>query len=165
VAYSFRKSKFFSLKFSNIRIKRFSLFYRDASWELEENAFAELLVRPKICEAEVCCCPEGPEYVDESDEPSDWDFLICKACGSKSQHRKCAGTEKWICVFCSAFVTENGIADSSSSSDESENEDVDVEEFADLRLPVRNSKRRRRGLESETEDSPVRPNKRRRVGN
>ncbi|XP_041430742.1 G2/M phase-specific E3 ubiquitin-protein ligase isoform X3 [Xenopus laevis] len=37
---------------------------RDASWELEENAFQELLVRYQRCDAKKCVCRGGREYND-----------------------------------------------------------------------------------------------------
>ena len=36
---------------------------KDAKWETEGEAFEDLLERPNRCDAPVCLCPEGREYV------------------------------------------------------------------------------------------------------
>lgn len=36
--------------------------FRDASWELEENAFEDLLLRYERCDIIDCKCPEGRTY-------------------------------------------------------------------------------------------------------
>ncbi len=35
---------------------------RDAAWEIEENAYSELLERYEKCDAENCICPKGRDY-------------------------------------------------------------------------------------------------------
>lgn len=60
--------------------------FRDASWESDPNAFAELAVRPNRCEAEDCKCDKGREFEENS---GDWDFMICLGCGSKAKHQAC----------------------------------------------------------------------------
>ena len=37
-------------------------FCRDAAWELEPNAFHELLERYNTCDTTNCQCPEGRSY-------------------------------------------------------------------------------------------------------
>lgn len=39
--------------------------FRDASWELEPNAFSELHERPLHCDASKCKCPDGRKTDDE----------------------------------------------------------------------------------------------------
>lgn len=46
----------------HIEILYAPLFYRDASWELEPNAFQELLYRHDRCDAVTCLCPKGRTY-------------------------------------------------------------------------------------------------------
>jgi len=42
--------------------KNFFYIIRDASWELEPNAFEELLYRHDQCDAPKCLCPKGRKY-------------------------------------------------------------------------------------------------------
>lgn len=39
-----------------------SFIYRDASWELEENAYQELLQHYEHCDVRRCRCKEGRDY-------------------------------------------------------------------------------------------------------
>ncbi|XP_048455853.1 G2/M phase-specific E3 ubiquitin-protein ligase isoform X2 [Rhincodon typus] len=78
---------------------------KDASWELEENAFQELLHRYQRCDAKRCLCKKGREYV-ESD--SKWDIVLCKYCGSSGTHLACSllaiCMENWECPDCRDIV-------------------------------------------------------------
>lgn len=38
------------------------LFYRDAAWETEPNAFTDLLERYLHCDAQRCNCDKGRDY-------------------------------------------------------------------------------------------------------
>lgn len=38
------------------------LFFRDASWEREDNAFEDLLFRHNRCDAKICNCSRGRNY-------------------------------------------------------------------------------------------------------
>ncbi|KAM9294460.1 G2/M phase-specific E3 ubiquitin-protein ligase [Gastrophryne carolinensis] len=74
---------------------------RDASWELEENAFEELLVRYRRCDAKACVCQFGREY----DQPeSKWEIVCCQSCGSSGTHICCSslkqGNPTWECLDC-----------------------------------------------------------------
>ncbi|XP_053200564.1 G2/M phase-specific E3 ubiquitin-protein ligase-like [Panonychus citri] len=74
----------------------------DASWELEENAFAELSQRYNKCDAENCECPDGRKY----DKPhTQWDIAICCSCASHGAHVRCGNisetdSDSWICPVC-----------------------------------------------------------------
>lgn len=72
---------------------------RDASWELEPNAFEELLYRHKECNAEVCLCKSGRNY----DNLGPWNIVLCHMCGSQGTHKHCSSLKKnedWICSLC-----------------------------------------------------------------
>ncbi|XP_077320918.1 G2/M phase-specific E3 ubiquitin-protein ligase [Lithobates pipiens] len=74
---------------------------RDASWELEENAFQELLVRYERCDVKKCVCQFGREY---SEPESKWEILRCQCCGSRGTHMACSSLEHmnqtWECSDC-----------------------------------------------------------------
>ncbi|XP_035467377.1 G2/M phase-specific E3 ubiquitin-protein ligase isoform X2 [Scophthalmus maximus] len=74
---------------------------RDASWELEENAYSELLEVYERCDALVCLCSDGPTHSAKSG----WfEVIRCRLCGSRGTHRKCSGlkvnTRDWACSDC-----------------------------------------------------------------
>lgn len=72
--------------------------FSDAAWELEPNAFAELLERPESCEASDCCCPQGREY-----ESAKYKMLRCSTCGSHCLHSRClpeAAVDAFTCADC-----------------------------------------------------------------
>ncbi|KAK0140634.1 G2/M phase-specific E3 ubiquitin-protein ligase [Merluccius polli] len=89
---------------------------RDASWELESNAFEELLQVYENCDAPDCCCRKGRSFSAKSG----WfEVLRCRLCGSRGTHRKCAGmdldTSDWSCLDCTqtmevraSLVTRSG---------------------------------------------------------
>lgn len=58
--------------------------YRDADWELEPDAFAELLDDSESCGAETCLCSDGREHESRNNE-----LIKCHMCGSNSIHSKC----------------------------------------------------------------------------
>ncbi|XP_073783124.1 G2/M phase-specific E3 ubiquitin-protein ligase isoform X4 [Danio rerio] len=60
---------------------------RDASWELEENAFVELLQVYHRCDAVKCLCHKGREHSSQSGY---FEIVLCKLCGSRGTHRKCS---------------------------------------------------------------------------
>uniref|UniRef100_A0A3B4G9Q8 G2/M-phase specific E3 ubiquitin protein ligase n=1 Tax=Pundamilia nyererei TaxID=303518 RepID=A0A3B4G9Q8_9CICH len=74
---------------------------RDASWELEANAYAELLEVYKRCDALTCLCNNGCTHSAKSG----WfEVIRCRLCGSRGTHRKCSGlkldTKDWACTDC-----------------------------------------------------------------
>ncbi|CAL8273850.1 unnamed protein product [Merluccius merluccius] len=82
---------------------------RDASWELESNAFEELLQVYENCDAPDCCCRKGRSYSAKSG----WfEVLRCRLCGSRGTHRKCAGmdldTSDWSCLDCTQTMEVRG---------------------------------------------------------
>ncbi|XP_078418992.1 G2/M phase-specific E3 ubiquitin-protein ligase isoform X2 [Cetorhinus maximus] len=78
---------------------------KDASWELEENAFQELLHRYQRCDARRCLCKNGREYAEPD---SKWDIVLCKYCGSSGTHLACSllasCMENWECPECRDIV-------------------------------------------------------------
>ncbi|GFT90151.1 hypothetical protein NPIL_401591 [Nephila pilipes] len=72
---------------------------KDASWELEENAYQDLLYRPE-CGADNCYCADGRKYNGKSS----WALLSCLCCGSVARHRCCANLKNsetaWKCEDC-----------------------------------------------------------------
>ncbi|KFM79563.1 G2/M phase-specific E3 ubiquitin-protein ligase, partial [Stegodyphus mimosarum] len=80
---------------------------KDASWELETNAFGELLHRPE-CGAVTCHCIHGRKYSGK--KYSAWDLVSCSDCGSTARHKYCEnlrGTESsWLCNECEVFEDE-----------------------------------------------------------
>ncbi|XP_075883846.1 G2/M phase-specific E3 ubiquitin-protein ligase [Nelusetta ayraudi] len=74
---------------------------RDASWELEPNAYSELLEVYRNCDAVTCLCNQGRSHAPKTG----WfRILRCCLCGSKGTHRKCSGlksnTRDWACSDC-----------------------------------------------------------------
>ncbi|XP_028994917.1 G2/M phase-specific E3 ubiquitin-protein ligase [Betta splendens] len=74
---------------------------RDASWELEANAYSELLEVYKRCDAPTCLCHSGRTHTAKTG----WFELIrCSLCGSRGTHRKCSrlklDTKNWACTDC-----------------------------------------------------------------
>ncbi|XP_056248562.1 G2/M phase-specific E3 ubiquitin-protein ligase [Seriola aureovittata] len=74
---------------------------RDASWELEANAYSELLEVYKRCDALACLCNDGPMH---SAKTGWFEVIRCRLCGSRGTHRKCSGlkldTSDWACSDC-----------------------------------------------------------------
>ncbi|XP_061599505.1 G2/M phase-specific E3 ubiquitin-protein ligase [Cololabis saira] len=74
---------------------------RDASWELEANAYSELLEVYNQCDSLKCLSHKGRNYSAKSG----WfEVIRCRLCGSKGTHRKCSGlklnTTDWACSDC-----------------------------------------------------------------
>ncbi|KAK3092746.1 hypothetical protein FSP39_006825 [Pinctada imbricata] len=77
---------------------------QDAAWELEPNAFNELLERYLHCDAKVCRCDheDGRDYNKDGGR---WEILVCDWCGSKGSHVSCHGLirvskEDYVCQDC-----------------------------------------------------------------
>ncbi|XP_044022635.1 G2/M phase-specific E3 ubiquitin-protein ligase isoform X2 [Siniperca chuatsi] len=74
---------------------------RDASWELEANAYSELLQVYKRCDALTCLCSDGRTH---SAKTGWFEVIRCRLCGSGGTHRKCSGlkldTSDWACSDC-----------------------------------------------------------------
>ncbi|XP_070571064.1 uncharacterized protein [Ptychodera flava] len=88
---------------------------QDASWELEENAFQELLERHSKCDVADCICPDGRNY---SRNRSKWEIVICQTCGSSGTHLKCSNLKSssinWTCVECEELL-KNGQTNNSET--------------------------------------------------
>lgn len=92
-------------------------FYRDADWELEPDAFAELLDDSESCGAETCLCSEGREHESPKNE-----LIKCYMCGSNSIHNNCwksSNLKNYTCPDCILPVTVDSV--------EISNEDCDVD--------------------------------------
>uniref|UniRef100_A0A8C2AUQ4 Sec1 family domain containing 1 n=1 Tax=Cyprinus carpio TaxID=7962 RepID=A0A8C2AUQ4_CYPCA len=78
---------------------------RDAAWELEENAFGDLLQVYQHCDAVKCQSHRGRKYSSQSGY---FEIVRCKLCGSRGTHRKCSNLKlyesDWICADCKAAV-------------------------------------------------------------
>ncbi|CAB1335426.1 unnamed protein product, partial [Coregonus sp. 'balchen'] len=78
---------------------------RDASWELEENAYGELLQVYQHCDAKKCLSHNGRTC---SSRTGWFQILRCALCGSSGTHRKCASLKldetNWACEDCAAAV-------------------------------------------------------------
>ncbi|XP_042243967.1 G2/M phase-specific E3 ubiquitin-protein ligase [Thunnus maccoyii] len=74
---------------------------RDASWELEANAYSELLEVYTRCDALTCLCDNGRTH---SAKTGWFEVIRCRLCGSRGTHRKCSGlklyTTDWPCTDC-----------------------------------------------------------------
>ncbi|XP_039641028.1 G2/M phase-specific E3 ubiquitin-protein ligase [Perca fluviatilis] len=74
---------------------------RDASWELEENAYSELLEVYMHCDALTCLCSDGRT---RSAKKGWFEVIRCRLCGSRGTHRKCSAlkldTRDWACSDC-----------------------------------------------------------------
>ncbi|XP_061677103.1 G2/M phase-specific E3 ubiquitin-protein ligase [Syngnathoides biaculeatus] len=81
---------------------------RDASWELEANAYADLLEVYTHCDAHVCLCANGRAH---SAKTGWFEALRCLLCGSRGTHRKCSGLEvdtvDWACPECTKSAEGN----------------------------------------------------------
>ncbi|KAM4625242.1 G2/M phase-specific E3 ubiquitin-protein ligase [Polymixia lowei] len=78
---------------------------RDASWELESNAYEELLEVYQHCDALTCLCKNGRTH---SAKAGWFELVRCRLCGSKGTHRKCSelmvDTTDWACLDCTQAV-------------------------------------------------------------
>uniref|UniRef100_A0A3P8VQS1 G2/M-phase specific E3 ubiquitin protein ligase n=1 Tax=Cynoglossus semilaevis TaxID=244447 RepID=A0A3P8VQS1_CYNSE len=74
---------------------------RDASWELEANAFSELLEVYQHCDAPICQCNNGRTH---SAKLGYFELIRCCLCGSRGTHRKCSelklDIKDWACSEC-----------------------------------------------------------------
>ncbi|XP_045114767.1 proline-rich protein 36-like isoform X2 [Portunus trituberculatus] len=88
---------------------------QDASWELEPNAFNELLERPIHCDAAKCACPNGRSADVDG---TWWEVLLCSLCGSTGVHVRCGGlpftAKSWSCSEC--LSTTGAVSDTPSDT-------------------------------------------------
>ncbi|KAJ7990920.1 hypothetical protein DPEC_G00291890 [Dallia pectoralis] len=80
---------------------------RDAAWELEDDAYGELLQVYQHCDAHNCLSHRGREY---SSDAGLFQILRCMLCGSRGTHRKCASIKafemNWACEDCASAADE-----------------------------------------------------------
>ena len=78
---------------------------QDASWELEPDAFRELLHRHNSCNAVPCVCPQGPSHAMVGTR---WELVLCKYCGAQGIHVGCGGLKwsnpEWECDRCTLML-------------------------------------------------------------
>uniref|UniRef100_A0A8C6QJ68 G2/M-phase specific E3 ubiquitin ligase n=1 Tax=Nannospalax galili TaxID=1026970 RepID=A0A8C6QJ68_NANGA len=78
---------------------------KDASWELEENAYQELLQSYEHCDVRRCHCKEGRDYNEPN---SKWELKRCECCGSSGTHLACSSLQSWEqnweCLECRSIV-------------------------------------------------------------
>lgn len=74
---------------------------KDASWELEENAYEDLLQSHNRCDVRRCHCKKGRDYNEPN---SKWEVKRCQCCGSSGTHVACSSLQlleqNWECLDC-----------------------------------------------------------------
>uniref|UniRef100_A0A8C7YZF6 G2/M-phase specific E3 ubiquitin protein ligase n=1 Tax=Oryzias sinensis TaxID=183150 RepID=A0A8C7YZF6_9TELE len=84
---------------------------RDASWELESDAYSDLLEVYKHCDSPSCLCEHGRSH---SSIRGWFEVVRCCLCGSRGTHRKCSGltlkTTDWACGDCTQATDGKGAA-------------------------------------------------------
>lgn len=82
-------------------IKLYGVFVpeRDASWELDENAFSELYYVHETCDVAKCLCPYGRKY---NARRGSYMLVLCPLCGSFGAHAKCSPQTGFVCPSCNS---------------------------------------------------------------
>lgn len=65
---------------------------QDAEWEQSQNAYASLLFQYNSCDAKVCLCKKGRNFLRKRCR-SKWFLLKCIYCGSRGIHFGCSPTD------------------------------------------------------------------------
>ncbi|KFP69815.1 G2/M phase-specific E3 ubiquitin-protein ligase, partial [Acanthisitta chloris] len=82
---------------------------KDASWELEENAYQDLLQSYQHCDVRRCLCRKGRDY---NKPDSNWEIKRCQYCGSRGTHLACSSLnsweENWECTECRSIFAKSG---------------------------------------------------------
>ncbi|XP_054256330.1 G2/M phase-specific E3 ubiquitin-protein ligase [Indicator indicator] len=82
---------------------------KDASWELEENAYQELLQCYQHCDIKRCLCKKGRDY---NEPDSKWEIKRCQCCGSRGTHLACSSLksweQNWECMECRSIFAKSG---------------------------------------------------------
>lgn len=82
---------------------------RDAKWELEKGAFAEIYFTHTFCDITNCACPFGREFVDTKK----WKFFKCIHCGATGTHKACFEMidikKGFECFQCRRIVYKNNL--------------------------------------------------------
>ncbi|XP_060666158.1 pineapple eye protein [Drosophila nasuta] len=71
---------------------------RDATWELQKNAYSELHSKPLHCDEAECLCPKGRSY----SKTYNWNIQLCITCAAYGSHFKCRkdGAKDFKCELC-----------------------------------------------------------------
>jgi hypothetical protein len=127
---------------------------QDASWELEPNAFQELLHRHNRCDAKHCLCPKGRSHALLGTR---WELVLCKYCGSQGIHIGCGNlkwsTPEWECDECTVMLQQAQERGDTDSDEEPDPSPASVNQF-----PV---KRKRRYFKGSGESRRTKYHKRR----
>ncbi|NXU47767.1 G2E3 ligase, partial [Turnix velox] len=82
---------------------------KDASWELEENAYQDLLQCYQHCDTNRCLCKKGRDY---NEPDSKWEIKRCQYCGSRGTHLACSALKSWEqtwnCMECRSILAKSG---------------------------------------------------------
>jgi hypothetical protein len=80
---------------------------QDAAWELEPNAFQDLLHRHNRCDAKHCVCPEGRSHAMVGTR---WELVLCRYCGAQGIHVGCGDLKwsnpAWECDECTVMLKQ-----------------------------------------------------------
>ena len=92
---------------------------QDASWELEPNAFQELLHQHNTCDAHNCVCPVGRFHVKVGTR---WELVLCRYCHAQYMHVQCdmwkrSNTERY-CDNCKLMLQRAQAGASDRNNDE-----------------------------------------------
>lgn len=85
---------------------------RDASWELEQNAYNELHAPSYSCEAKVCLSKKGRSF----NAVHGFAFMSCSSCGAGSIHSKCCLTAEFVCQICTELFKGRETEETMSNS-------------------------------------------------
>lgn len=124
---------------------------KDASWELEPNAFNDQLERPSECDAEDCRCRYGRDY----DDCKRWDLILCATCGSTCRHDQCmeVPSKNYVCTFCRPIVGNEPPEAVLKLAEASRREEAARRAEADSEINSRARSRRTRQIDSDDTDS------------
>ena len=110
---------------------------QDASWELEPDAFRELLHRHNSCDAIHCACPQGPSHVMAGTR---WELVLCKYCGAQGMHVGCGklkwSNPEWSCDNCTVMLQK-----AQERSDTDSDEEPQPSPAAVNQIPARQKRR------------------------
>lgn len=89
---------------------------RDAAWELETNAYQDLMSLSQTCEAPICLCKNGRTFGRKN-----WTYELCSSCGFTAIHTKCLGDEEdFICDLCVSIQQRKEVSETETKENEIE---------------------------------------------
>ncbi|XP_021944326.1 uncharacterized protein LOC110842812 isoform X1 [Folsomia candida] len=130
---------------------------RDAKWETEPNAYAELNEHYNKCDKQPCLCPSGPEFrtSDEvADEYGDWKLIRCGGCGASAVHMKCGGLTN-LTYRCGMCVTVLKGCNFDDSDDEGLSQRDRIDEPRSQEVRINRRLCRQINYSDSEEDEPV----------